>query len=183
MKKLFVIFLALVITIYFLRIPPHNKGMGETNLAAAAGAVISHNEMNDFLRVWSKYLQNDVSKIGAKQISLTMGTASEKFPLQTINWLAAQGWNADRFFFVEQRMKAIVKSAFLQNHIKSTIHVLETQMGAQGVDGATVKRMIEEQKQRINVEKISSDEIKMVTPNLVLISDILDGNKPYQYVK
>ena len=75
------------------------------------------------------------SRIGARQISLTMGPASEKFPVKTVNWLAARGWNADRFFYVEQRMKAIVKSAFLQEHVKSTIRMLE-QGGASDVDGS-----------------------------------------------
>ena len=113
---------------------------------------------------------------------MTMGSASEKFPVKTVNWLAARGWNADRFFYVEQRMKAIVKSAFLQEHVKSTIRMLE-QGGASGVDGSAVQRMIDEQKQRLGVEKISPAEIDMVTPDLVLISDILDGTKPFSKIK
>lgn len=85
-------------------------------------------------------------------------------------------------FYVEQRMKAIVKSAFLQEHVKSTIRMLE-QGGASGVDGSAVQRMIDEQKQRLGVEKISPAEIDMVTPDLVLISDILDGTKPFSKIK
>lgn len=185
MKKFFLIFLALVITIYVIRSPLMN-GSAIKKIAlnpADFSSVISHNQMNDFLKVWAEYLKDDVSKIGSRQLSLMVGKASEKFPLKTINWLTARGWDADRFFYVEQRMKAIVKSAFLQDHIKSTIKVLQTQMSGQGVDAVTVERMIDSQKQRINVEKISPEEIEMVTPNLVLISDILDGSKPYQDVK
>lgn len=185
MKKLVFLFFALLITIYVIRSPQFGfGGKGKIkNPLSMYSETISHNEMNNFLNVWSKYLQNDVSKIGARQLSLTTGSASEKFPIQTINWLTKEGWNADRFFYVEQRMKAIVKSAFLQEHIRSTISMLESQASESGVYGQNAQRMIDEQKQRINVEKISKDEINMVTPNLVLISDILDGTKPYQYVK
>lgn len=185
MKKLIFLFFTLLIVIYVIRSPQFGLGGKDKikNPLTMYTETVSHNEMNNFLRVWSKYLQDDVSKIGARQVSLTMGPASEKFPIQTINWLTKEGWNADRFFYVEQRMKAIVKSAFLQEHIKSTIAMLESQAGQSGVYGQNAQRLIDEQKQRINVEKISSDEINMVTPNLVLISDILDGTKPYQYVK
>ncbi len=57
------------------------------------------------------------------------------------------------------------------------------QGGASGVDGSAVQRMIDEQKQRLGVEKISPAEIDMVTPDLVLISDILDGTKPFSKIK
>ena len=57
------------------------------------------------------------------------------------------------------------------------------QGGASDVDGSAVQRMIDEQKQRLDVEKISPAEIDMVTPDLVLISDILDGTKPFSKIK
>ena len=79
-------------------------------------------------------------------------------------------------------IKAIVKSAFMQEHIKATVHVLETG-GVSGVDPTTVQRMIDDQKKRVNVEQITPAELDMVMPDLVLISDILDGTRPYSSLK
>lgn len=186
MKKFVFLLLVMLIAIYAIRSPQF--GFGDAgklkNALRFSTETVSHNEMNNFLLVWSKYLRSDASKIGARQLSLTTGLASEKFPIKTINWLAKEGWNADRFFYVEQRMKAIVKSAFLQEHIKSTINTLQSQAsGSADSYGRNAQQMIDEQRQRLNVEKISQDELNMVTPNLILISDILDGTKLYQYVK
>ncbi len=183
MKKLVFIFAFLFLGIYFANIiytdSQEEKARQEKILRKP---FIDKEEMNRFLPVWSEYLASDVSQIGARQISLTMGKASEKFPLQTIRWLKDRGWNADRFFYVEQRLKAIVKSAFMQEHIKATVHVLETG-GVSGVDSVTVQRMIDDQKQRINVEQITPGELDMVMPDLILISDILDGSRPYSSFK
>ena len=183
MKKLAFIFSVLLVAVYFANLMYTDSKEAKIKLEQMLRkTTVDKAEMDRFLPVWAEYLEDGVSRIGARQISLTMGPASEKFPVKTVNWLAARGWNADRFFYVEQRMKAIVKSAFLQEHVKSTIRMLE-QGGASGVDGSAVQRMIDEQKQRLGVEKISPAEIDMVTPDLVLISDILDGTKPISKIK
>lgn len=186
MKKLFVIFFGLLVIIYFVRSPYKKADTYSIERPVyGSGELVSIVEMNNFLEVWAEYLQSDISDIGSRQLSLTMGKASEKFPLEMISWLAKRGWNADRFFYVEQRLKAIVKSAFLQEHIRSTIAILEKQADAERNPQVAdnIRRLIAAQKQRINVEKISPEELAMVMPNLVLISDILDGTKPYRYVK
>ena len=179
MKKLAFIFSVLLVAVYFANLMYTDSKEAKIKLEQMLRkTTVDKAEMDRFLPVWAEYLEDGVSRIGARQISLTMGPASEKFPVKTVNWLAARGC----FFYVEQRMKAIVKSAFLQEHVKSTIRMLE-QGGASGVDGSAVQRMIDEQKQRLGVEKISPAEIDMVTPDLVLISDILDGTKPFSKIK
>ena len=170
MKKLAFIFSVLLVAVYFANLMYTDSKEAKIKLEQMLRkTTVDKAEMDRFLPVWAEYLED-------------MGPAAEKFPVKTVNWLAARGWNADRFFYVEQRMKAIVKSAFLQEHVKSTIRMLE-QGGASGVDGSAVQRMIDEQKQRLGVEKISPAEIDMVTPDLVLISDILDGTKPFSKIK
>ena len=183
MKRKVFIFTALLVVAYFAN--QFYSDFREAKIKQAymlSRTTVDKAEMDRFLPVWAEYLESDISRIGAQQVSMTMGSASEKFPVKTIGWLAERGWNADRFFYVEQRMKAIIKSAFLQEHIKSTELMLE-QSGTSGIDAVTVQRMIDEQKQRTEVEKISQDEIKMVMPDLVLISDILDGSKPFSKIK
>ncbi len=183
MKKIVFIFSVLFLGIYFANIVYRNTQEEQAKQEKVLQKpFIDKDEMNRFLPVWSEYLSSDVSQIGARQISLTLGKASEKFPLKTIHWLRKKGWNADRFFYVEQRLKAIVKSAFMQEHIKATVHVLETG-GVSGVDPTTVQRMIDDQKKRVNVEQITPAELDMVMPDLVLISDILDGTRPYSSLK
>lgn len=183
MKKIVFIFSILFLVLYFGNIIYRDADERSLRLEQMLRKpFIEPEEMNKFLPVWSEYLASDVSKIGAGQISLTMGKASEKFPLKTIHWLKDRDWDADRFFYVEQRLKAIVKSAFLQEHIRATVHVLQSG-GVGKVDQSAVQRMIEDQKQRMNVEQITEAELEMVMPNLATISDILDGTRPFSALR
>lgn len=183
MKKIVFVFALLFLGIYFANII-FTKSQEEQNRIEQMlnKPFIDREEMNKFLPIWAEYLASDVSKIGAKQLSLTMGKASEKFPLKTISWLASRGWNADRFFYVEQRLKAIVKSAFMQEHIKATENMLKSG-GNTDIDSTIMQRMLADQKQRMNIEQITPEEIDMVMPDLVLISDILDGTKTLSALK
>ena len=82
MKKLFVIFFGLLVIIYFVRSPYKKADTYSIERPVyGSGELVSIVEMNNFLEVWAEYLQSDISDIGSRQLSLTMGKASEKFPL------------------------------------------------------------------------------------------------------
>lgn len=136
-------------------------------------------EMDRFLPVWAEYMEDEIRNVGAGQLSLGMEDGKEKFLPELVRWLKKRGWNAERFFFVEQRLKTIVKTAFWQEHAQST----EQMLRQSEMDESAVQRMIDEQKQRLTVGKVTPAEVEMVKPDLILISDILDGTKTRSKIK
>lgn len=145
------------------------------------GEAITFQEMNAFLEVWSKYLQKDIGKYGLQQISLVVGKPSEKFPPQLVRWLDQEGWNVDRFFYLEQRLKAIVKTALLMEHLEANRQIY-TQMSGRGGDSAALenmRRILQEQEHNLNAEKISPQELGLVKDNLYKINAVLEGNAIY----
>ena len=99
MKKLAFIFSVLLVAVYFANLMYTDSKEAKIKLEQMLRkTTVDKAEMDRFLPVWAEYLEDGVSRIGARQISLTIGSASEKFPVKTVNWLAARGWNADRFF-------------------------------------------------------------------------------------
>ena len=92
MKKLAFIFSVLLVAVYFANLMYTDSKEAKIKLEQMLRkTTVDKAEMDRFLPVWAEYLEDGVSRIGARQISLTMGPASEKFPVKTVNWLAARG--------------------------------------------------------------------------------------------
>ena len=90
MKKLAFIFSVLLVAVYFANLMYTDSKEAKIKLEQMLRkTTVDKAEMDRFLPVWAEYLEDGVSRIGARQISLTMGPASEKFPVKSVNWLAA----------------------------------------------------------------------------------------------
>lgn len=126
---------------------------------------VNQEELGKFLQTWSEYLDSEISN-DISQLSLS----SEKIPATTVKWLEKRDWNAERFFYVEQRIKAIVRTAQLRDHSQKMIKILQPQSG-----NPHVNELIEMQKQNFNLEKVTEEEIDLVNDNLGYINEILEG--------
>ncbi len=131
---------------------------------------LTPNEINAFLELWPEYLQTNASKSEPQQISLTTGYPSEKYSPQLRRWFEYKKWNIDRFFYVEQRLKAIVKTEMLLNNISAN-----KKMAAQGE--RNLHPIIAEQEKRVGAEKVTDEELEMVRPVLYKIHQILEAEK------
>lgn len=135
--------------------------------------IVTPEEMNAFLPTWSKYAHDKISKNNFHQISLSDKAASQKLE----KWLYKRGWEVDRFFYVEQRLAAIIKSIYLQKHSEDTIKILREQLKTETNPQIinNIENLIASQKQISNVEGVSAAEIAMVSPRLEEIEQILEG--------
>lgn len=145
----------------------------EVVIPAPSPDVVTPDEMEAFLPVWSKYAHSKISKNNFSQISLSDKTASSKLE----KWLKKRGWEAQRFFYVEQRLAATIKSIYLRKHSKGTIKALNAQLKSETNPQVAdnIKKLIASQKQISNVEQVSDAEIAMVSPRLEEIERILEG--------
>ncbi len=153
------------------------KRLEEINQPKTIGNI----EMQRFLQTWSEYLESKASRKGISQLSLSTKEASEALPSATVEWLKERGWNANRFFYVEQRLKAVVRSAFFQYHSQKMTEILDAQLKGENDKVITdnIKSLIDLQSKNMNIEKVTRAEIELVTPNIILIRDILNGKEKY----
>lgn len=135
--------------------------------------IVTPEEMEAFLPVWSKYAHSKISKNNFRQISLSDKTASKKLE----KWLYKRGWQVERFFYVEQRLSAIIKSIYLQKHSADTIKILSEQLKSETNPqiANNIKKLIASQEQISNVEGVSAAEMSMVSPKLEEVEQILEG--------
>ncbi|MDD4556670.1 MAG: hypothetical protein PHE89_05025 [Alphaproteobacteria bacterium] len=186
MRKVILLFILVLVTVGYVNLPlimDNGEKFAKTEQVVedrGVGEPISVGEINSFLNVWPDFTNSWVSKLGIPQLSLTTSNnMKRRLPYITIAWLNRRGWDADRFFYVEQRLRSIVRSAQTEEHVYQTIDILEKKMKESGDNYGqmNVKHMIDYHKKSLNVEKVSSEEIKMVRSNLVEISKILENNQ------
>ena len=162
------------------------KSLSTSNDASAVPVfdpVVNEDEMHHFFRVWSEYLQSDVQNFAKDKVSLKNGKPSEVLPKKVILWLEERGFDADRFFYVEDRLNAVVKTALVDYHIEKMTEILQYEKSkTKAKDKDTrlsIDRMLEVQERNKNIEKVTPSEISMVNQNLPLIEDILSGKTFY----
>lgn len=122
-------------------------------------------EINAFLVVWSEFAQKDISRSMA-QISLS---SSGEIPTRVIRWLYARGWDAQRFFVVEQRLRELVAIATLQNSLEDNRKLMSK------MSGGNLKDIVASQENQLKAQKYNPQELALVRGNLYQISQVLEG--------
>ena len=145
------------------------------------GEYITRSEMLQFLETWSEFTSTNIFRNGNIQASLSMDAPSESFPPKVARWLRSKGWHADRFFYVEQRLKSIVRSAQLQQQVLDNRELLASaKLNFDNSAYSALQNLINEQDTQLNLYRVTQGEIDMVIPQLQLINDILEGRIVYQ---
>jgi len=131
--------------------------------------VITDREVNAFLELWPVFLQTNAARKAVAQLSLANGKASEVLSAPLKRWFEVKGWDVDRFFYIEQRLRAIIKTEMLLTNIQSNKKLMD-----KGKD-ENLKNIVTEQERRINTEKITPEELEMIRPVLYKVNKILEN--------
>ncbi len=144
------------------------------------GEFITRSEMLQFLETWSEFCRTNIYQQENMQASLSMDKPSKSFPPRVVSWLRNRGWHADRFFYVEQRLKSIVKSAQLQQEVLDNKDAVETAgRDAGGAAQDALNNLMQQQTVQMNLYQVTDGEISMVLPQINIILDILEGRTLY----
>ena len=138
------------------------------------GETLTADEVNSFLAVWSDFIRKDMGKYELQQVSLANGKPAEVYPPYMRRWFVNQGWNIDRFFYVEQRLKAAVKTVFILDTIDSNRELMR-QVSSDANTVQNLQTVIARQERQINAERITSQEVAMIRPYAYKINAILEG--------
>ena len=188
--KLPVILIAVVLAVVFVAIPFYNPQKGMLKRSAlpellSKENVITFDELNRFLETWSKFITKKYHLDGKKKIDYHIDKPRKAFPHTTLKWIENEGWDVDRFFEIEKRLRAIIVYIVRKQGSDKVIRSLENQL-AQTTDPEMTRNimtMIDEQTamyKDTKDTKFSDSEVRMVMPNLEIVKDILDGKAIYR---
>ncbi len=132
--------------------------------------ILSLDELNAFLNVWSEFIRKDIGGYGSRQLSLSSRGAEDGFPPQLVRWLRRQGWNVERFFYNEQKIRELLNAAALENNLNAN-RLLSKKMGG----NENLKNIIRNQEEQLGLIKVNPKELALIKANLYQVNLIMDG--------
>ena len=141
---------------------------------------INQEELLAFLPVWSDYVQHNIGD----------ASLENDLPPQAEKWLLRRKWRPKRFFYVEQRLRVILKTLEQHQNSQQMISSLEQQLAAlrarqtesgqydpQAVSlASSIENLLREQQARLNIEKVSPQELSLVAPLQPGVREALELN-------
>ncbi len=143
---------------------------------------ISAAEVERFLPLWAEYMSNGLNTDVSDKISLLSGDLETALPWKVSFWLQQHCWTATRFYYVEQRLRAIIRTLYLQEHTRAVKAILSEQMEREDDDArkAAYQNMIDMQDKIAGIEAVSDNELLIVHNRVQLIDDVLNGKAIYK---
>lgn len=174
---------------YFVTRPMYYPGVGDNPRPRRISVqfqpkdeIVSFKEMDDFLVLWSEFLEQDFASNNMIALLSTNAAANKKVSSRAQKWIKKQNWDVDRFFYVGRRLNSIVKACRLKLLAKKTRDSLRLQLDQTKNELVqnSIIRLMDEQSQMYKSENVSEGEIEMVMPHLDNVADILAGKLIYQ---
>lgn len=190
-RKLVLLVLALWLgsRIYMLYREPQAIDMAQ--IPNRTSSEIDKEELMSFLPVWSDYVQQNISDVGRQAVSLSSGKPEDNLSKQAAEWLLRRNWRPARFFYVEQRLRVILKTIEYRQQSEKMIQSLTRQLSdLQRKQAETnnfnsqiaslsnsIENLIREQQSRVNIEKVTPQELELVTPLHAHLWETLEGRQ------
>ena len=136
---------------------------------------VSAKEVDLFLNQWSEYVKRGYMAKIPEDFSFDNQNASERVPFIVKLWFDKNCIDPKRFFYVEQRLRTILKAYELQRHTQRVIDVLSSQITPDMNEAKKqwYQNLIEEQKQMSKIEGISQKEIAIIEGRDAQVREIL----------
>lgn len=147
------------------------------NQKAENAEQISAEEVRAFLKTLLKYREKK-QDLPAEELSYSLSQSFVQTEPGVTAWLKRHGWNADRFFYIANRIRLIINTIHKDKILKEQQDLMRE--GIQVSEDAslteTLKREVDMQEQKFNIEKISVQERNLIEPQMDVLSEILQMN-------
>jgi broad specificity phosphatase PhoE len=127
---------------------------------------ISEEELNDFIKIWPEFKELNLMK--TEDVSYNTVSQEDLLDWKAGIWFLYHHWDAERFFYVRQRVLSALQAIEVRNTAYSFITMLQNKK-----DGLSAK-MIELQKQRIGADEFEDDEIGLIQKNEKILRSIFE---------
>lgn len=184
-KRYLVLFLALllILKVFSCHLVDYDSIMTKkTCRPMAESAEISKAETEQFLSLWAEYLERGLNVDVSDKISLLSGDIDTALPWHVTFWLTQNCWTASRFYYVEQRLRSIIHTLYLQEHTRAVKEILKNLLHNETdeVKKNSYQNMIEVQDLIANIEAVSPQELQMIEGRAQQVEDVLNGKMSYK---
>ena len=137
---------------------------------------ISLEEADTFFKYWADYADRGYNHKVPEDLRYDDQKISKRLPWVVKLWFDKRCISAERFYYVEQRMRSILKAHYLKEQTESVISVLQNEIakGLSSDKAAWYENIINEQRRMVNVEGITESELKLIEGNEEAIRKILE---------
>lgn len=164
--KLLIVIITFSLLGWFMTQPIHKIGLkGSYQEEPVAGQQLNPEELNAFLDVWAQLMSSNLKDV-AGQLSLS---SQKSYSGILTEWLSDKGWNTNRFFYDEQRLRDLVKCVSMRAEFEGNKKLSKQK----GVD---LKAIVKEQKERLKYCSFEAEEMSLIENNLYQISQIFQSN-------
>lgn len=167
----------LVAKVFSCNLATYQTTMDKTCPPMAQTENLSQPEIDNFLELWPLYLQQGLHQEIPDKISLIPGDIAEQIPWKVNFWLNKHCWTAERFYYVEQRLRSIIRTLHLKQHTDAVKAVLTEQLKTETDDAkaTTYQNMLDLQDKIYNIENISETELNLLLGREGTVEQILNG--------
>lgn len=136
-------------------------------------APLSAQDINAFIDTWKKYSQENADKDALKARNQSIEISPEDDPALSA-WLTSRGWKPARFFYIEERLRAILATISRDEQILRRHKMILDRMAVEADKTIVIalKRVADRELQRLNIERISSHERQLAEPRLPEIRNL-----------
>lgn len=124
---------------------------------------INPKEANVFFKQWAEYVNRGYRQKVPEDFRTDEINMADRLPWIVRSWMAKRCIDPKRFFYVEQRMRSILKAHEMKRHTDGVIAILSAQMATDTDENRRewYRDLIEKQKQLAKIEGVTDEEIEM----------------------
>lgn len=141
----------------------------------AATEAIAPKEVDVFLKQWAEYVKRGYKEKVPENFLADEVNMADRLPWDVRFWMDVKCIEPKRFFYVEQRLRSILKAEDLKKHTDGVVAILSAQMNS-GMDAEKRKwyqDLIEKQEKLPKIEGVTDEELEMVKGREQEIKEIL----------
>lgn len=136
---------------------------------------ITDEDIKNFLPVWQEFSKKRAADEDLSAVSFSNKLPSEVLPFTAVLWLKHRGWEANRFFFVEQRLYDLAKTVYLKRYAGDIVYILTKSLETEKDEEMreNMQKIIDEQSAVLKMGEQNKEELQAVENNLQSIVDIM----------
>lgn len=163
MKKYVILALAVFVLIKVLPVRVIDVRVSRVCPIVATSEVITPKETDVFLKQWAEYVKRGYRAKVPENFLADEVNMADRLPWQVRFWMESKCIDPKRFFYVEQRIRSILKAEALKKHTDGVAAILSAQMNA-GMNEEKQKwyqDLIEKQQKLPKIEGVTDEELEM----------------------
>lgn len=175
MKKYVILALAVFVLIKVLPVRVIDVRVSRVCPIVATSEVITPKETDVFLRQWKEYVKRGYRAKVPENFLADEVNMADRLPWQVRFWMKTKCIDPKRFFYVEQRLRSILKAEDLKKHTDGVVAILSAQMKSE-TDAEKIewyKDLIKKQNELPKIEGVTDEELAIVKNHGNEIKEIL----------